>query len=243
MTHVRLAICGAEVSAFQDPVNLPSLLVSYHYYPKAFNKNKSKMFYRDWVMDSGAFSAYKLGVTIDLQEYIEVCLELMKNDPSLSEIFALDVIGDEKASIKNCEIMWNAGVPAIPTYHMNEPYSALHHIAQNYPKIALGGVAGVKGRKKIDWAQHCMGQVWPKKIHGLGFGSEIAIMAAPFHSVDATSWVAPQKFGDWQSLGVKGFPMRGVKTAQLRLEIDHYLKLEVKAKHRWKKEMLLLESL
>ena len=218
----------------------PALLVSYVYLDK-FLEHQEEYNYRNWSLDSGAFSAHNSGTAIDLNEYIKVCKRLLKEDKTLVEVFALDVIGDHKASLRNAEIMWAAGVPAIPTYHIGEPVDALLHIAKTYPKIAIGGVANIKGTVKTKFAQACFSRVWPKMVHGFGFGSEAHILQFPFHSVDATNWeLGPCAFGRWASFG--NMSVRG-STQNLRAEVEHYLRLEQKAQQRWRKEMDLLSSL
>jgi hypothetical protein len=218
----------------------PALLVSFVYLEKFF-QNRHRFNYRDWVLDSGAYSAFNAGAVVDLQKYIDVCKKLKGEDPTLSEIFALDVIGDWKASLKNCEAMWAQGVEAIPTFHVREPESVLLGIAKDYPKIALGGC--VRYRKKDEFASQCFARVWPKPIHGFGFWSEKSVLNVPWHSVDATSWeVRPCQFGKWQSFGGADLSVRGSKQ-NLRGEVEWYLKLEARARQRWKKEMAQLETL
>lgn len=220
----------------------PALLVSYFYLDQFIN-NRHRYHYRDWVMDSGAFSAHNSGATINLQDYIDCCKRLLAEDKSLTEVYALDVIGDWRASLKNTEEMWKQGVPAIPCYHANEPWEVLTEMAKQYPKIALGGVALAKTGKKLAWAGQCFARVWPKRIHGFAFGSEKAIMTLPFHSVDATNWeVGPCKYGQWKAFGGQRVSVRG-SAQNLRAEVEWYLELEKKARLRWKKEMALLESL
>ena len=223
--------------------HLPALLVSF-YYLKQFDEHKHRYRYRDWVMDSGAFSAHNSGADIDLQEYIDCCKQRMAKDPKLVEVYALDVIGDWKASLKNTEEMWKQGVPAIPCYHINEPWSVLKGLAKDYPKVALGGVALLRGGKKLLWAKQCFARVWPKKIHGFGFGTEKAVLTLPFHSTDATSWeVRPCRYGLWH--GIIGTnsrcSVRG-STQNLRAEVEWYLDMEDRARKKWKKEMALLEE-
>lgn len=227
------------VAAMPDTL-LPALLVSF-FYLEQFIKNRHRYHYRDWVIDSGAFSAHNSGATIILQEYINCCKQLMVEDPTLTEVYALDVIGDWRGSLKNTEEMWRQGVPAIPCYHFREPWDVLVGMAKDYPKIALGGVAAARG--KIAWAQQCFARVWPKKIHGFAFGSERAIMTLPFHSVDATNWeLGPCKFGHWKAFGGQRVSVRGSQQ-NLRAEVEWYLELEQKARVKWKKEMAQLESL
>lgn len=217
----------------------PALLVSY-FYLENFLKFQSEYCYRDWALDSGAFSAFNSGKTIDLRQYIEKCQELLSKDKTLSEVFSLDVIGDEKGSIKNCEAMWKAGVPAIPTYHFGEPIAALDYLAKSYPKIALGGVARKKIGFKLQFARACFARVWPKKIHGFGYGSEQYVKALPFHSTDATSWeLRPCGFGSWAAFGKMS--VRG-SNQNLRAEVEFYLKLERYAQSYWAKEMKLLDE-
>jgi hypothetical protein len=218
--------------------SLPALLVSFFYLP-GFLKVKDEWAYRDWAMDSGAFSAKNSGKEIDLDAYITKCKELRESDPKLTEIFALDVIGDWRASEENTKKMWAAGIEAIPCFHIGEPWDVLKGLAKDYPKIALGGVALVRGKRKVDWLTECFSRVWPKKIHGFGCSGRELIMSLPFHSVDATNWeLAPCKFGNWHSFGE--LSVRG-STQNLRAEVEYFLNLERDARSRWQNEMALLE--
>lgn len=218
----------------------PALLTSFVFL-KEFQKDREKLIFRDWVLDSGAFSAHVSGKKIDLQAYGETCLELLATDKTLTEVFSLDIIGDWRASEKNTERLWNMGIPAIPCYHINEPEDVLIALARDYPKIAIGGVARVKGSLKKKFAEQCFARVWPKPIHGFGFGAKEMILSLPFHSVDASNWaLGPCGFGRWVSFG--GYvPTWGAKN--LRPEVDHFLRIERQARDKWKRELLELENL
>jgi hypothetical protein len=217
----------------------PAILVSFVYL-KPFLKLQRRYAYRDWALDSGAFSAYNSGTTIRLDEYIDVAKRLLATDPTIAEVFALDVIGDWRASLRNCEVMWSRGVPAIPCWHAGEPWDALASMARDYPKIALGGVARTRESVKMAWAEQVFARVWPKRVHGFGFGGKAALERLPFHSIDATNWeILPCGFGHWQSFGKMS--VRGSKQ-NLRCEVEWYLDQERKARVRWKREMALLDS-
>jgi len=217
----------------------PALLVSFVYL-QPFLEKQSKCQYRDWVLDSGAFSAHNSGKEIKLQDYIDCCKRLMDSDQTLTEVYSLDVIGDWKASLKNTEEMWRQGVPAIPCYHYGEPWDVLKGMAKDYPKIALGGVA-MKWAVKNKFAEQCFARVWPKRIHGFGYGSEKSIMALPWDSVDATNWeIGPCKYGQWRSFGKMS--IRGSKQ-NLRAEVEYYLKLERKARNKFGAALSKLEKL
>ncbi len=223
---VRLAVGSMHERAHRTGLQterLPALLVSYAYL-QPFLKNRHRYRFRDWVMDSGAFTAANSGKTIVLADYMAVCHRLMAGDPTLVEIFALDVIGNPQASAANCAAMWADGIPAIPCYHWGEPEAALLAMAERYPKIAIGGVAYKRGRAKIQWAEQVFARVWPKRVHGFAFASEASVMALPFHSVDASSCeIGACWFGNWKQFG--HLTVRGSKQ-DLRGEVDAYLDLE-----------------
>lgn len=239
---VRLAIQDKNVPRTKptNPARPPALLVSYVFL-EPFLQRQSQYVYRDWALDSGAFSARNSGVEISLDAYIETCQRLRANDPTLTEIFALDVIGDWRASRANTEAMWNAGVPAIPCYHHGEPFDVLLGLAREYPKIAIGGITSLRGEGKLAFIEQCFARVWPKRIHGFGIGSESGVFRVPFHSVDATNWeIGPCKFGHWEKFG--NLSVRGSKQ-HLGTQITHYLDLEERARVRWAKEMRELAAL
>jgi hypothetical protein len=218
----------------------PALLVSYVYLA-GFEKNRHRYHYRDWVLDSGAFSAHNSGAIIRLQDYIDTCKRLMDEDPTLTEVFGLDVIGDFRATMRNIEEMWRQGVPAIPCFHRGTPWPELKAMARDFPKIALGGVAMLRGNEKMVFASQAFSLIWPKKIHGFGFGSKSQIMTLPFHSVDATNWeVGPCRFGRWEQFGQMS--VRG-SNQNLRGEVEAYLRIEREAQFRWRKEMKQLADL
>lgn len=218
----------------------PALLVSYVYY-KRFAPLRHLYHFRDWVLDSGAWSAHNAGHVIDFDKYLDLCKGLLSSDPLLTEVFSLDVIGDWRKGLANTERMWKAGVPAIPTFHGGEPDHVLMHLAANYPKIALGGVVRWARTKKLAWIQQCFARVWPKKIHGLGMAAEDLLMAVPFHSTDASSWeFGPKAWGQWKAYG--NLSVKGGKQ-NMRSQVVWYQRLERLAQAKWAKEMATLEAL
>lgn len=212
----------------------PAVLVSY-FYIKTWDKMSKDASIREWVLDSGAFSAWNSGKEILLDDYMEECKRRLATDDRLKAVFGLDVIGDHEATIKNIEKMWAEGIEAIPTYHEGEPWDVLLHYAENYPRIALGGIATTRGNWKMEWSEQCFARVWPKKIHGFGYGGEKEIMGLPFHSVDATNWeLGPAAFGRWKTFG--NMPIHG-GNMPLRCEVDVFLDLEERAKAKWWREL------
>jgi len=228
-----------EAALAPNSLGVPGLLTSFVSL-KSFLKHRHKYTFRDWVLDSGAYSAHTSGVVIDLAEYTATCKHLLETDPTLSEVFALDVIGDWRASLRNTERMWADGVPAIPCYHQTEPDHVLIGLARDFPKIAIGGIAHINAHKKREWAKQCFARVWPKPIHGFGISAEKTVMALPWHSVDATTWTNPMRWGVSNVFGRIPTPTASIN---LRVEVDYYLRLEARANQRWKPEMRLLDDL
>lgn len=247
---VRLAMGGAPQAQINGLSGVfehqkPALLVSYFYY-KNFAAIRNKCTFRDYVLDSGAFSAFNTGKQIDLQQYIDFCGKMLAEDRKLTEVFSLDVIGDAAASARNCEEMHRQGVPAIPTFHYGSDFSILEDLCNRYPKVALGGMVGKPLRSKVlidRFVGQCFARVWPKKLHGFGLASEELWNRYPFHSTDATTWVLrPSAYGTWRSYGgkTKGMSVRG-GNQKLRPEVDWYLEIERQLQARWKKQMEQLD--
>ena len=221
------------------PEQAPSILVSYPYLP-FFLRHRSRVRLRSWMLDSGAYSAWNSGKVTDLDAYIRVCQELLATDPQLTEVVGLDVIGDWRAGLRNVERMWAAGVPAIPTYHITEPEDLLVGLARDYPKIAVGGTARLRGPAKLRFAEQAFARVWPKPIHGLAVGGRDVLLAVPWHSADASNWEAnPGRFGKWQAFGGANLGLRGGRQ-DLRAEVAWYLELERIARFKWRREMTRL---
>lgn len=228
---------------------LPSFLCAFPELQRWLDLRES-LNYADWVLDSGAFSVWNAGGTVDLHEYIAACKMVLAGQNPPTQVFALDVIKDWKASLANTRKMWAAGVEAMPTYHSGEPWEALMQIAREFPRIAIGGVAN-DNTSKMKFAQQCFARVWPKPIHGFSYCSRSFVEALPFASVDSTSWyLQPLRYhtykgfdehkrqiGKRNSGGASGCFLPGSVIASLRSEIDYYLELQRVALYRWRNEM------
>jgi hypothetical protein len=227
-----------EIRAFRDPFDddVPALLVSLPYVQK-FCETQRYFHFSDWALDSGAFSAHvsaARGVTV--AQYLDVARELRAADPRLTEIYSLDVIGSWRQTLAHTEQLWRGGIEAIPCFHHGEPWDVLRGYARDYPKVALGGVAGLPPTK-LTWARTCFDLIWPARVHGFAFAGRRALLTLPFDSVDASNWLTPIRYGAWRSLGsvqrqmVKGASVG--RTQNLRAEVECYLRLEREARARW----------
>lgn len=155
---------------------------------------------RVWSLDSGAFSAENSGHPIVLSNYIAEVLRLRESANPPLEVYALDVIGDWRASAANAEEMRRCGIDCIPTFHRGEPLDVLRGLARDWPKVALGGTAR-RSQGRLQWLRECFGAVWPKRIHGFGIGSLRELLDLPFHSADSCGWMIGQGFASWRAYG------------------------------------------
>ena len=221
-----------------------SALISNEYYSLVM-KNRQKIQWVDWALDSGAFTAYSKGVALCNTEYTATVNRLMSADPELTEAFGLDVIGDPAASIKNVENSWRDGAAVMPTFHYGSDFGYLLNMAKEYPKIALGGCARMHKSMKLKWSKSCFARLWKAglqtKVHGLGFSSQYLTLL-PFHSVDASSWeFGPTSFGNWRSFD-KTVKPKANKSTNLRREINMALADQRKARQLNRGVMLKIHA-
>lgn len=239
MTTVYLALGGALASMVRAMSRrpAPAVLCSYVFY-KTFKPllMGEVGVIREWVLDSGAFSAQAAGIQIDVQQYIDFCIELKSSPNPPAAVFALDVIGDWRASERNTEAMWKAGVEAIPCWHAGEPEEALKAMCKQYPRIAVGGTVGLSTELRTRIFDAVFSKVWPKRIHGFGVNAVDVLNRYPFDTCDESSWeIGALRYGNWRSSELRTPWLR--TGHNLRAEVDHYLDLEAKLELKWAKQV------
>jgi hypothetical protein len=216
------------------------VLVSYVYLEEFLTMYDS-LHFRDWVLDSGAYSAHSLGIKLKLSEYIDTCKRVVDEGKVPVETFALDVISDWRASLRNTDEMWKAGIEAIPCFHYGEPWNVLRGMCRDYPKVAIGGCAMLKPRsRKWQFVDQVFARIWPKKLHGFGFGTLDSVIRYPFHSVDASNWeIGPARFATWYQRNGKQFKMHGLTTSTTNFawQVDNIVSWEEQARRRWEGQL------
>jgi len=158
-------------------------------------------------LDSGAFSAWSKGTTIDLDEYCEF---IRANIQHLDVYASLDVIPgtfgreptaaerDEAAeqSWKNYLYMVRNGLDPLPVYHYGEDVRFLKRIIDHgCPYIGIGGLVGIPGGRRRVWLDMVFDHLTDAegralvKTHGFGMTSIPLIFRYPWYSVDSTTWI------------------------------------------------------
>ena len=146
-------------------------------------------FVRSLAVDSGAFSFLKYDKSPSVDDYIDfIKARGLHQNQNVDMVFSLDVIGDWRATQRNTDRLWAAGIKAVPTWHAGSPIDVLKGIARDYPRIAIGGLAGKKMRHAREQIiSDAFAHVWPCRIHGFGIHKPEILDRFPFDSVDATS--------------------------------------------------------
>lgn len=152
-------------------------------------------------LDSGAFSAFQSGLTLNVNEYIE---HIKYHGDNYEAYAGLDVIGDPKATLANQLIMDNAGLHAIPTFHLGETFSVLEYYALKYPYIALGGMVRLTATAKLArWVDECWDTIYSLgancKVHAFGLTDVVLCQRYPWYSVDSTSAARSGRSGQLMS--------------------------------------------
>ena len=150
-------------------------------------------------IDSGAFSAFTQGVSINLDEYIS----FIKQYKDIITVYAnLDVIGDAEGTLANQKRMEKAGLSPLPCFHYGEQIEFLKYYLGKYKYIALGGMVPISTKDLGTWLDNlfanyiCDKDGMPRvKVHGFGLTSLKLMLRYPWYSVDSTSWVVTGRMG------------------------------------------------
>lgn len=212
------------------------------------------------MLDSGAFSAWKKGLEINLDEYIAY---IKRNEKYLHTYVNLDVIpgapgrrstqeeveAAAKASYRNLKKMHKAGLRPMPVFHMGESFDWLHRLlddGEDY--IGIGGMGNATNTSQIQFLDRVFtiltnSQGWPEvKTHGLGVAGFPMLKRYPWTTCDATSWVLTAAMGSIYvpitRAGKHDYSQPPVKLTvsevdrQNGMPSDHYLKFGPMMKHR-----------
>ena len=202
---------------------VPSLLCS-----KLFLKGMTPITYTPdyFLLDSGAFSVWKSGETVQLDDYI-LCASQVKAKWPHTHIINLDVIPGKpgqkptpqeitsamQESLANADVLRARNFDVMEVFHMGEPFEFLDLLLDRRPEAET--ILGISPRKDLGqqaqerWLESLLGHMVRRfgvknlpRTHGLGVTNKDLLSAFPFYSADSTSWVNAQRWG--QLLNDKG---------------------------------------
>lgn len=185
--------------------NVPNVLESYHYVSAQKFVDEMRAANAKVFLDSGAFSAHSLGVSIDIDaycDYIKKNRDILRVEDGAVMASVLDGIGDPLQTWRNQLYMEAQGAAPLPCFHFGEDDRYLEWYVQRYSYITLGGMV----RRRVDdlitwldriWEKHLLdGSGRPKlKVHAFGITTERIMERYPWYSVDSSSWIQAASFG------------------------------------------------
>lgn len=153
------------------------------------------------MIDSGAYSAFQLKDTLELEEYVKYARRLQREMPGVV-IVNLDVIGVAEESYRNWKKMREAGIDALPVYHMGTDEKFLKLYLKETSYVAIGAIANMEGPKRV----RCLDYVWERnlldgnrmpryRVHSMGLTSFPLMKRYPWYSMDSTSWLQASMYG------------------------------------------------
>lgn len=180
--------------------NIPYFLESYHYIHKEKVVKRIRGDGNKVFLDSGAFSAFTQGITVNLEKY---CRYIKEHEDFIDHASVLDAIGDAQGTFENQIAMEKLGVTPLPCFHYGEDPRYLEYYIANYEYITLGGMVPISSPQLKYW----LDELWEKyltdgsgnpkiKVHGFGLTSVPLMERYPWYSVDSSSWVQMAAHGN-----------------------------------------------
>ena len=188
------------------------------------------------ILDSGAFSTWKSGMKIDIDDLIA-----RSRSGYWDECVALDVIGDSEGSVKNALYMKQQGATVIPVFHYGEDWGVLRDYCAEFGRVGLSCRFGEPEKDSLRWVDQCFSRAWPHLFHSFGWVIPRTLVAVPFDTADASSWQqGPTAFGSWYAFDGKKIGLRCNKdnpAVVLDAEIEHCLEMQQRLEELWARDL------
>lgn len=191
-----------------------SILVSYHYIKKPADLIKLLNGHEPEriMIDSGAFSVWSNGGTINLEDYGNFCIQVKKLlSPNIElNVVNLDVLPgkwgfvptkeqiDESAKKgwENMLYLEGLGLKVIHVFHQHEDFDILDRLCAHSDYIGISPANDVSNKEKLAWMNKVFGKIRNKvRTHGFAVTSHRQLYNFPYYSADSSSWVTPARYG------------------------------------------------
>lgn len=170
-----------------------NVLVSFTYFNDTFRAILDKHDPASFrlMVDSGAFTAWSMGKTVDMDDYAR----FLRSLPSEWEVEAiqLDVIGDHKATLKNFLRMVQMGVDTIPVFTRGTPLKDREKMYAHKDYVALGGL--VNNPAYLPFVRYFMRTNEGRRVHWLGYTRPHDLKRYRPTSVDSSAISGAQRYG------------------------------------------------
>ena len=140
-----------------------------------------------WFLDSGAFTAWKSGKSIKLDDYCKF-LDSLPLKPW--RYFTLDVVGDHLKTMANYREMLKRGYTPMPIFTPGQPLDDLEEYYETSDLVGFGGIATKSSNATRNYIALVMQLAKGRKVHLLGYTSVEWLKIFRPYSCDSSSWNA-----------------------------------------------------
>lgn len=210
-----LAINISQTTNLFNELKAPNMLVSFAY-GKVVNVFTYKPEYL--ILDSGAFTAWNSGKSVDVVEYANWIHEVKDKGKRVVAV-NLDVIPGEvgrtstkeeraqgmKDSIANADYLRSRDIEVMEVFHQDEPLIFLDTLLDRLPPDGILGISprnDVNVKEKLKWQEIVLRHLYQKrgiknlpKTHGLAVTSMRMMKQFPYYSVDSSTWSSAMRYG------------------------------------------------
>lgn len=185
-----------------------NLLIAYPYMKPEVIAELRRMASVRVLLDSGAFTAWKAGTAIKLDDYCRF-IESLGDLPW--RYFTLDVVGNPGETMKNYEIMLKRGFKPMPIFTRGEEIAVLEDYYATSDVVGIGGLVQTRGNK--GFVKGIMRHVGKRSVHWLGFSGLPFVHVYRPYMCDSSSWASSLRYGSLSIIG-KGLTEMRVTRAQ-----------------------------
>ena len=169
-----------------------NVLVAYPYLNKSLQTYLQDKKDINLLLDSGAFTAWKAGQVIEIDDYCK----FIDNLPIKPwKYFALDVVGNPQKTMENYEIMLKRGYNPIPIFTRGEEINVLEDYYKTSGIVGVGGLVGTKKNKSF--VNALMKKINKRKVHWLGFTNIKYIKFYKPYMCDSSSWLTGSRYASF----------------------------------------------
>jgi hypothetical protein len=177
------------------------------------------------IADSGAFSAYTLGATINLDDFTAW---LDQNKGFLCWAASVDVIGNPNATKNNFKVLTKAGYDVVPTVHFGtSPKELDFYASQGVDFIGLGGLVKKSKTLAHRWLVQIMSYAQKHhpqiRFHAWGVTSTQFLRHFPFWSCDSSSFASATRYGSIRFFNPNAGSWVAIKGREADLHKHHLL--------------------
>lgn len=164
------------------------------------------------IIDSGAFSVWSNGGSVDIDAYATFCAELKSRIPSSIRLYVvnLDVLPGKfgmrptvEQRKRSAELGWEnmlyleaKGLKTIHVYHQHEDLVWLERLKNHSDYIGISPANDVSMNEKLEFLNDTFSNIKATvRTHGFAVTSPKQVYQYPFFSVDSSSWTSPARYG------------------------------------------------